>query len=422
MNETEDIRAAWDSSLLNGLWQRAREALEAPDRPATFRLELPDEQTRQAVGELYGRPMWGQGTRINVSKLDAALRASTRSGLGLEQVLEILHERPVVSRESSARTEQRDRVGEALNAALNRWGLTEREWAQPWTSWLRQYGRIAEDELDRIAERSAAVLAQLVLDPGSTPRAWWSRAELAARFGGGTRHLDNGGALARVVLRAAAIAHDVEPPGNERDRRRLWELCGVTLDAVSATALCWALPLDGTDEWSRNARRRTELGLPVHLTHLDLGAAPRQLVEAGTAVAVCETPRVLEAAVEAGIRHPMVCTHGHPTTAVSELLNRLGDSGAALRYHGDLDWTGLTIARSLYDHHGVLPWRMSANDYREAVNRASAERLDLPVLTGEATEAPWDPDLPELMASAGRAVEEETVLDDLLTDLRTGLG
>lgn len=419
----DDIRAVWDIAELQGLWTRAREALEAPEQPATFRLELPDPTTREAVGGLYGRPMWGQGTRISVSKLDTALRENTRFGLGLEQVLEILHERPVDRRTSrtAAREERRDRVTEVLGSALNRWNLAGEPWAQPWMRWLRQYGRVADDELEQVAERSAAVLAQLVVDPGRTPQVWRSRADLAARFGGGAHLLDSGMTLNRVVLRAAAIAHDVEAPGNERDRRRLWELCGVTLDAVSATALCWALPLGGTDEWSRSVRQRTELGLPAQLTHLDLRAAPEHLVEAGTTVAVCENPRVLEAAVQAGIRHPLVCVSGHPTTVVTELLHRLGADGAALRYHGDFDWAGVTIARSLWSSHGVDLWRMSAADYRAAVDRASAERIDLPVLDGSPTEVPWDRDLPELMSSAGRAVEEEVVLDDLLADLRAGL-
>ncbi|RCW40706.1 uncharacterized protein (TIGR02679 family) [Halopolyspora algeriensis] len=424
MDGDEDIRAAWDTAELRGLWAKAREVLEAPEQPATFRLELPDEATRQAVGEVYGRPMWGQGTRISVSRLDAALRENTRFGLGLEQVLEVLHGRPVGRRESStgAHTERHDRVTEVLGSALSRWGLAEESWARPWVQWLRQYGRVADDELEQVAERSAAVLAHMVLDPGSTPRRWRSRAELATRFGGGARLLDSGMTLSRTVLRAAAIAHDVESPGNERDRRKLWELCGVTPDAVSTTALCWALPVTDSGEWSQGIRQRTALGLPVQLTHLDLQTAPEHLVEAGTTVAVCENPRVLEAAAQEGIRHPLVCTSGHPATVVTELLHRLSACGAVLRYHGDFDWMGLTIARSLRSDHDVGFWRMAAADYRAAVNLASAQRIDLPVLTGEPSEAPWDPELPELMATAGRAVEEEVVLDELLADLRTGLG
>lgn len=420
MAEPDEVRAMWDTDLLHGLWNKAREVLESPAPPPTFRLELPDEDTRQAVGEIYGRPMWGYGTRISVSKLDANLRENTRFGLGLAEVLEILHGRPLSRSDSTADAEEHW-SRPVLRSALAAQGLAATTWAEPWAQWLRQYGRIADDELDTIARRAAAVLAALMLDPARSPDVWASRADLATRFGGGAHQLDSGTALSRVVLRAASIAHDIEPPGNERDRQALWERCGVTLEAVSATALCWALPVSRTDAWSRVLDQRTSIGLPTHFTHLDLRAAPEHLVDPGTVVAVCENPRVLEAAVHEGIQHPLVCVSGHPTTVAVELLRRLTSSGAVLRYHGDFDWTGISIARTLWTHHDAALWRMGSADYRESLDRAAAERTDLPTLVGAPVDTPWDPALSELMANTGRGIDEEMLLPVLLNDLRDGL-
>lgn len=419
----ENIKAVWGTEPLRGLWARAREALESPRPPATFRLELPDEATRQAVGDLYGRPLWGQGTRISLSKLDEALRQRSRFGLSLAEVLEILHDKPISQRESpsAARDERKATVLGTLSAALAENGLANAPWARPWSQWVYQYGRIADDDLARLSGRACQVLSRLVLDPARAPEHWASRADLASRFGGGAHELDNGMPLSRLVLRAAVLAHGKNPPSQERERRELWELCGVTLDAVSATLLCWALPITGDDDWSDSVRRRTNAGLPTHVTHLDLLAAPLQLVEPGSGIAICENPRILEAAVRAGIRHPLLCISGHPSTVASEFLRALVASGAILHYHGDFDWAGVSIARSISQQHGAHLWRMSAADYREALQLASADRIDLPALAGERTETPWDPELSELMATAGRAIEEETVLPVLLDDLHTGL-
>lgn len=412
-----DIRAAWDTPELRGLWNRAREVLESADPPATFRLELADEATREAVGELYGRPMWGQGTRISVSKLDAQLTEKT--GLSLVNVLEILHDRPVTRSTGEVRDERRDSVISVLRSALSEHGLAGAPWAESWVQWVHQFGRVADDELDVVARRAAAVLAELALD--RHPTSWIARSDLATRLGDAYQ-LDSGTTLSRVVLRAAATAREVESPGNERERRALWERCGVTMEAVSATVLCWALPLPGEDAWSCGVHQRTALGLPTHFTHLDLHAAPERLVAAGTTIAVCENPRVLEAAAQQNIQHPLVCVSGYPATVAAELLGKLTADGARLRYHGDLDWPGVAIARSLWTNHDVDLWRMAAADYREAVNLAAATRTDLPTLAGEPTDTPWDTDLAELMGLAGRAVEEETVLPTLLDDLRAGLG
>lgn len=409
--EAARVRADWGTPELAHLWERLREVLESADRPATFRLELPDDAARQAVGELYGRPMWGMGTRISVSKLDARVREL--SGRGLEDVLEILHGRPV-GRASSPEPEPR--AADPALAALTAHGLAGRPWAQQWVEWFHQFGRVAAADLDVVAPRSAAVLAELALD--QAPTSYCSRAELAARHGD-ARQLDNGTTLTRVVLKAAALAHDVEMPSGERDRRALWERCGVTLESVSATALCWALPLAGSDLGAL-VQQRTDLGLPAHLGHLDLQLLPDPLVEPGTVVAICENPRVLEEAARQRVRHPLVCVDGHPGTAAATLLQRLAAGGAVLRFHADLDWTGVRIAHAL-TAHGAHPWRMSAVDYRESLNVASAERLDLPTLVGEPVATSWDPDLAELMATAGRGVDEELVLGTLVDDLRTGL-
>lgn len=423
MTDADDIRAVWDVEELRGLWNKAREVLEASEPAATFRLELPDERTRQAVGEVYGRPMWGWGTRISVSKLDAALRENTRFGLGLAQVLEVLHGRPVTRGESTSSPldERRDRVTDTVRSSLVAEELDEASWAKPWSDWLHQYGRVAEDQINTTIGHAAAVLARLVLDPDSRPSTWASRADLAARFGGGEHQLDTGMTLSRIVLRAAALAHGVDAPSSERERRALWERCGVTLDDVSATVLCWSLPLVGSDDWSRAMDQRTSIGVPSHLTHLDLRAAPGRLVESGTTIAVCENPRVLEAAVRAEIRHPLLCLSGQPTTVAVQLLRRLVADGAVMRYHGDFDWAGMTIAHSMWAGHGFPLWRMSSSDYREALNLASAGRLDVPTLVGTPVETPWDRELSELMATAGRAVEEEVMLPVLLDDLRHGL-
>ncbi|RKT82599.1 TIGR02679 family protein [Saccharopolyspora antimicrobica] len=415
MGVVDEVRAVWGVAALRGLWEQAREALESPKPPATFRLELPDAEAQRLVGEVYGRPMVGRGTRISVSKLDDAVRGS-RFGLGLAEVLEILHERPVVQRESDSPDAQRE--PEPLRAALMAHGLAETGWAVPWMQWIQQYGRVAADELPAIARSAAGVLSALALD--RAPAAWVSRGELAARFGD-SHQLDSGTTLSRVVLKAAALAHGVESPGNERERRALWERCGVTLDAVSASVLTWALPLVGDDSWSSGVRQRSAIGLPTHLTHLDLRTAPARLVEPGTAVAVCESPRVLESAVQERIDHPVVCVSGHPTTVALALLDRLTTEGATLHHHGDFDWAGIGITRSLWEHHRARPWRMSSGDYREALDRAAADRTDLPNLVGAALETPWDPALAELMSTAARAVEEEVVLPSLLADLRAGL-
>ncbi|WP_086779126.1 DUF2399 domain-containing protein [Streptomyces griseus] len=89
------------------------------------------------------------------------------------------------------------------------------------------------------------------------------------------------------------------------------------------------------------------------------------------------------------------------------------ERGRALIYHGDFDWGGLRIAIALLRRVPWRPWRYTAADYRAAV----LARPDGPPLTGQPAEALWDPDLQQALLELAVRVEEETVLDVLLSDL-----
>jgi uncharacterized protein (TIGR02679 family) len=121
---------------------------------------------------------------------------------------------------------------------------------------------------------------------------------------------------------------------------------------------------------------------------------------------------VVEAANRLGTASaPLICANSHPGAAATVLLRQLGAAGARLRYHGDFDWPGITIANGIMARFGALPWRLDAGAYRSAAQPGGPRLRDTPVT------ATWDPSLTEAMLQLGVKVEEERVLDDLLTDL-----
>jgi hypothetical protein len=84
------------------------------------------------------------------------------------------------------------------------------------------------------------------------------------------------------------------------------------------------------------------------------------------------------------------------------LLQQLTAAGAILRYHGDFDWPGITIANGILRRTGALPWRYSTADYLAAVP------LGIAALEGAPVEAAWDGHLRRAMEGAAVHVEEET--------------
>jgi uncharacterized protein (TIGR02679 family) len=140
-------------------------------------------------------------------------------------------------------------------------------------------------------------------------------------------------------------------------------------------------------------------------------------VAEGTLGWICENPRVLEAAMDAGARAVMVCTMGNPTVVVTSLLERIAEQGARLRYRGDFDWPGLAMANRIITTYRATPWRMGCDDYEAALAEARALLTELPALEGAAVEAAWDSHLTTSMSRHGRAVHEELILETLVGDL-----
>ena len=241
-----------------------------------------------------------------------------------------------------------------------------------------------------------------------------ARSVLAQRTSGSSHGLDDSTALGRIVLRALAHALGANAPTSAAERRTIWRVAGVSPDEVSTTVVTAGLCPTG-NTWADMLRQRTAAGAETHLDDREIERITWHLAP-NTVVHVCENPRVVEEAIDVGIDKPLVCTLGNPTTVASNLITVLHAAGARLRYHGDFDWAGVAIAGRMFAL-GCEPWRMSAQDYEDAVELAEPIAGDLPPLIGPTVATPWDRELAAAMTAIGRAVHEEALVEVLLGDL-----
>lgn len=133
----------------------------------------------------------------------------------------------------------------------------------------------------------------------------------------------------------------------------------------------------------------------------------------GSRILVVENPRIVEAAAQRHASTPVISTNGNPSSTVLLLLSQLLASGAELRYHGDFDAAGLAICARVMAL-GLIPWRMSAADYLEAVASADAEGAVLPRDTRAPGPTPWEPSLQSIFAQNRRIVHQERLLSALI--------
>lgn len=368
------------------------------------------EAQRQAVARLLGRPV-GRGASLSVwlPKLEETLR---RAGLAPDLAAAISTlTGPIVNRPAARAAEVAAweaafapvAVAAAARSALAEWSERVRT-----TSLLRRLARGDPGEARWLAEQAVAVLDRLPVDgvPLSV---------LASTAAGDGHALDEDRPLSTLVLHAAAALGGVPAGDGAEWRRTVWASVGVLCQELTNPVLTLNLPGDASTVTGRVLAAWREAGQPVHLTVRQLLRHPPELRLHARTVFACENPAVVaEAANRLGVQAgPLVCASGHPAGAATLLLRRLAEAGAELRYHGDFDWAGLAIANGLVARFGVRPWRLDAAAYRSAV---ASGRGGAP-LRGMAVAARWDPALTEAMAELGVRVEEEAILDDLLSDL-----
>jgi len=391
------------------LLDRLRRRLERGGQPATVLLRGLDRDERRALADLLGRTeRIGPQVRVSIDEVDAALRSS-RVGAGLVEVLETLG-----GRLGDERAERRalERAWAELFDGLAG-GADAPAWRRGWVDALRRgtLRRVTSDieEARHVTEQALSVLACLPADGAQL-------AELAARSTGDPHALDpgRGGALPVLVLSAVAVQLGLPPdqPADARDRRDLWAAVGVQCDPLSVTTLVHGLRVRGDGLLAATLRAHAAAGEPLRLTLRQLGDAAMTLP--GGVLFVCENPSVIAAAADelGAACAPLLCVEGVPSTATHALLAALGD--VEMRVHTDFDAGGIRIANLLHRRAGAVPWRLGADDYLDAL---AAVDHTIP-LTSPVDEAVWDHALAAVMGERGRALHEEQVLGDLVSDLR----
>ncbi|MEU7061122.1 TIGR02679 family protein [Streptomyces sp. NPDC046197] len=402
--DTERLARLLGDPGLAWLLERVRRRM-AGGRPLTGTVTLaqPDDLQRRAAERLLGRaPTASRSLTVRLEAVDAVLRRSGVSPDGLGAAVVALTG-PVV-----LRAETREREAQAWDEVLAPLAGLSAELAV-WAERVRKEGlarRLARTPEAAGPLVTAAVQALRAL-PAVPPT---SRAAFAARHLSGAHALDEGTPLATLVLSGIRALTGFPDGVGAEWRRAAWASAGLLRDDVSSTVL--ALNLRGTPalDWMAGEGEPVILTLRSLTRHSTSGIA----TASGT-VHVCENPAVLSAAADAfgPACPPMACLQGQPSAAALALLRGLSARGAVLLYHGDFDWGGVHIATVLGRGVPWRPWRYGAADYREAVARVSKPQA----LTGTAAATPWDPPLAAAMTEHGMRVEEESILDALLSDL-----
>jgi uncharacterized protein (TIGR02679 family) len=399
MTDPERLARLLGGPELQGLRMRLRGRYERGQPDGAITLGNLGDAEREALRGLLGRrTSGGASVRFELGVVDTVLR---HAGLAdsLRHALEIL-DGPMVDRH--AEREQAVRQWEQVRATAHDTRLSALLASPRGLGLLKRLCGSDPQAALRLCGHAQLVLSRL-------PTKATTRSHLAAGLLGDAHALDTARPLSTLVLavlRRGLSAADVE--AEEESDRAVWAAAGVLVNELARPALFLNVAtVDGA---------LPSGGEPSYLSLRALVRAPPQWAVNGQTISVCENPNVVAVAADTLGPHcaPLVCTDGMPAAAQRLLLAQLRRAGASLRYHGDFDWPGIAIANAVIAQFGAEPWRFRTADYRDALEAKAPDRRLLGV---NATAASWDADLMPAMRSGERAVDEEAVIDLLLSDL-----
>lgn len=332
----------------------------------------------------------GATVRLALTQFEAALRSC---GIDPRAEYERVGGRPLRDLPAE-RAAQQERRTEFRSWVTSHPAVVSGPAIAEWFEQAIRQGRV-HDGVRPLVAKALRVLRALPADP------MIQRGVLAARILDGDPHaLDVGTPLHGLTVSLLAAAAGL---GAETPAREVWAAWNVLVDPISSNVAALNLPLAGegpaVTAWA-------PLGTPAVLTYGQLAASDLSWPP-GVPCFSCENPSVLIAAEQrlGEACPPLVCTAGRPSDAVRLLFSIVRRAGVRPRHHGDFDEAGVQIFRDLERCYDAVPWRFDVAALHEAL--------------GARAPAPLPETLEDGVRQLSCSLAEETVIDDLIVDLRS---
>jgi uncharacterized protein (TIGR02679 family) len=349
-----------------------------------------NETERAALASLVGRK-GGVATSITIDVAEAD-RALSEAGIApsLREALECL-DGPIVHRETEL-SRIRDSWASVL-ASCTHTDLIAYLSSPLNFGVLKRLSGNQPDLASVICRQTEGILVRL-------PAAGVPRAQIAAELLGDAHGLDSARPVATLTL---AVLRS-RPSADTGDDRDTWAAVGILVNELARPVLFMNVACSGLPFSS---------GEPQYASLRLLARRPPDWAVAGRAILVCENPNLVAILADrfGTACPPVVCVDGHLGAAQRTILKQLKSLGADLRYHGDYDWPGISIANNVIAKYGAEPWHFSAADYVAAAE--SAPPLAAP-LSGRSVVASWDDDLTGAMTRTGIKIEEEAIAQRII--------
>ncbi len=243
-------------------------------------------------------------------------------------------------------------------------------------------------------------------------------AVFAADISGNPHYFDRGTAAGQLLTHAVCFQQNTDVPQSAYEWRECMQSAGIVADNIASMVHVFGVRLETADGFHPAYEAFYHRNEPYVLTAENLRSVTGAKAARNTVYVVENEMVFLHLTENVKDRDvSIVCTSGQLRVAAIQLLDHLAESGALIRYSGDLDPAGMDIADRLWQRYGsaLCLWRMGPDDYRRSVSNESLSGRQLARLKRLKNEELRR--TAELVQKEGLAGYQENLLGELMGDV-----
>lgn len=307
--------------------------------------------------------------KFKISDFETGIHKTKYSGISLRELLEEYFDTVIVSSREMKNTAEEEKSVFWKAVSEKCAGTVCSAWVKEMMEKQSSGYRTVMAEFKKSAENTENILESIfsavrVCDNNGT---YIQLAVLSAEVTGNPHYFDKSETAGRLLLNCLSYLSGIELTGRAETEKEIYDCFGIEPDNISGATAALGLRL-----YMENGEEH-----PAYRYFADTGEMCLVSVAALNSVAgadcdkkrvfAVENPMVFSAlsSIAADNGECLICTFGQIKHSGLKIIDMLLQSGCRIYYSGDFDPEGLQIADKLISRgSGILPWRMTADDYR----------------------------------------------------------
>lgn len=381
------------------------------------------QEERRMIGGIVGKAFYDETVRFSFQEFEQGLQKTRFAPVEMKDVLEEYFGEALCTNQGK-RVEAQLAKGEFFKEILNN---NRKSNAYTWIRdmevrkkfgyqlLIREYGRDRGQALELAGNVGEALVR---VENAKAAGTEIPLAVFAADITGNPHYFDRGTTAGQLLIHGICYLENTSFPGNAHQWRGLLLSVGIVPDNVSSMVHAFGLRIKTTEGWHPAYEAFCARKEPCVITMENLREVTG-VQAAGNRVYVVENEMVFSYLLDKGKgkNFTLLCTSGQLRAAALDLVPFILDSGAEIRYSGDMDPDGLGIADRLWQKYGdrIQIWRMAPDDYAKSLSGESIGETGMAKL--ENIRNPLLQKTAACIMEKRMAAYQENLLEDLLADI-----